>query len=202
MVMMASGPSLFAQRLVFCNEFTAQSEITHAYERLSLRALGFFVIHVMDRCYGVNSADATMLANSFDTVCRRIVERGRYNATFALDPDAGKIASSVSRAIYCEPDENELFFGMTKPQFTDIIYSNDLLWAPDGDEAFDDGSYVLQFDVGEKVRLIAFRRAINPIYDPESLRDAWLAADDFYGILQNWCDVFKAEWTSLPKINP
>jgi hypothetical protein len=179
--------------------FAIQSEITHAYERLSLRALGFFVIHVMDRCYGVNSPEATMLANSFDTVSRRIVARGLHTASFALGSEAGKIASSVSRAIFCDSNEDELFFGMTKPQFTDIIYSNGLLWAPDGDAAFDDGSHVLQFDVGEKVRLIAFSRAINPIYDPESLRDTWLAADDFYGVLQNWRDSFKAEWTSLPK---
>jgi hypothetical protein len=179
--------------------FAIQSEITHAYERLSLRALGFFIIHVMDGCYGVNSPEATMLANSFDTASRRIVDRGRHTASFAMGSDAGKIARSVSRAIYCDSNQDELFFGMPKSKFTDIIYSNEILWAPDGDEAFDDSSYVLQFDVGDKVRLIAFSRAINPIYDPESLRDAWLAADDFYGVLQNWCDSFKAEWISLPK---
>jgi hypothetical protein len=177
--------------------FAIQSEITYAYERL--QALGFFVIHVMERCYGVNAPDGSMLGNSFDTVCSRIVDRGCHTASFALDADAGKIASSVSCAIYCDSDEDQLFFGMTKPQFTDLIYSNDLLWAPDGDEAFDDGSYVLQFDIGEMVRLIAFSRAINPIYDPESLREAWLSADEFYEILQNWRDNFKAEWTSLPK---
>jgi hypothetical protein len=39
----------------------------------------------------------------------------------------------------------------------DMIYSRHILWAPDGDAAFDDGSYILQFDVDERVRLIAFK---------------------------------------------
>ena len=180
--------------------FAIESNITRAYEQLGLRALGFFVIHVMGRCYGVKSPDATMLANSFDEVGERIAQRGLYNASFAMEANAGEIAVAVSRALYTDCNEGELFFGIPEPQFTGTVYSNHHLWAPDGDEAFDDGSYVLQFDVENRVRLIAFSRGADSLFDPASLHDAWLAADDFYGILQNWRDSFESEWTSLPKV--
>jgi hypothetical protein len=48
--------------------FAIESEITRAYERLSFRALGYFVIYVCGRSYGVRAPDATMLACSFDAV--------------------------------------------------------------------------------------------------------------------------------------
>jgi len=182
------------------NIFAIESEISCAYERLSLRAMGYFVIHVMGRFYGVKSKDATMLANSFDEIGRRITARGRHKAAFAEEPDAREIATTMRRALYIESEEGELFFGTSLPQFRDAVHSDHLLWAPDGDEAFDDGSYVMQFDVGDKVRLIAFTCSDDSLCDPESLRDAWLAADGFYGILQDWHERFETEWASLPKV--
>jgi hypothetical protein len=83
--------------------------------------------------------------------------------------------------------------------FITSLYSNGLVWAPDGDEGFDDGGCVLQFDVGDKVRLIAFGRATNSILEPESLREVWIPAENFYAILQNWHDRFLEEWASFPK---
>jgi hypothetical protein len=47
----------------------------------------------------------------------------------------------------------------------------DLCWASDGDEAFDDGSYILPFDLRERVRLIAFKCGENGLHAPPSLRD-------------------------------
>ena len=44
-----------------------------------------------------------------------------------------------------------------------------IVWAPDGDEAFDDGSYVLQVESGDQVRLIAFVGTPDFLYDPSSL---------------------------------
>ena len=69
---------------------------------------------------------------------------------------------------------------------------------PDGDEAFDDGSYVLQFDLGDRVRLIAFKRP-ESLVDPASVREVWLSSDTFYNALREWRDTFLAEWESLPK---
>jgi hypothetical protein len=69
---------------------------------------------------------------------------------------------------------------------------------PDGDEAFDDGSYVLQFDVGDRVRPIAFKRP-ESLVNPTSVREVWLSSDTFDSALREWRDFFLAEWESLPK---
>lgn len=178
--------------------FAIESSITRAYERLSFRALGFFVIYITGRCYGIRSSEATLLANSADEVERRIARRGSHTAPFASS-NADEIAHAVRRALYTECGDGELFFGMPLAHFKDVIRSQHLLWAPDGDEAFDDGSYVLHFDVEDRVRLIAFTSTSNSLFDPASLRDAWLLLDDFYRILRNWRDRFEVEWASLPK---
>jgi hypothetical protein len=70
---------------------------------------------------------------------------------------------------------------------------------PDGDEAFDDGSFVLQFDVQDRVRLIAFRSGAGYVHDPDTLSDVWLPADDFYRVLEQWHQAFDREWAAMPK---
>jgi hypothetical protein len=87
---------------------------------------------------------------------------------------------------------------LSEAQFTKTLYSNSLVWAPDGDEAFDDGSYVLQFDVGDRVRLVAFKRP-DSLVDPASVREVWVSSETFYNVLREWRDSFMAEWESLPK---
>jgi len=62
--------------------------------------------------------------------------------------------------------------------------SNEFAWAPDGDAAFDDGSYVLQYDVGDQVRLIAFRCREDGLHDSATLSELWLESDAFYNILK------------------
>lgn len=79
--------------------------------------------------------------------------------------------------------------------------SNRIMWVPDGDEAFDDGSYILQFDVQDQVRLIAFRSGQDCLYDSPSLTEMWLALDHFYDVLERWRTFFEAEWASLPKVS-
>jgi len=180
--------------------FAIESVITQAYERLSQRALGFFVVHVGDRRFGVCESDATMLGCSFDTVQRRVARRGTHTASFAIEPDAGKIADAFRNAVYAE-DQDEDYFGIPRAEFSKLFEqgSSDLMWAPDGDEAFDDGSYVLQFDVKDRVRLIAFKSSAGYIHDPATLSDVWLPADDYYRVLQRWQEAFDSEWAAMPK---
>jgi hypothetical protein len=174
-----------------------ESNITRAYQRVSFRALGFFIIYVGGRCYGKRSPDSTMLACSYDEVERRIAMRGGHTVPFANESDAGKIADAFRDAIYAER-QKESYFGVPLTEFADVIQSKRIVWAPDGDEAFDDGSYVLQFDVRDRVRLIAFKSEGSG-YDPATLSDVWLSGDDFYNVLQRWHDAFEAEWESMPK---
>jgi Immunity protein 42 len=182
------------------NTFAIESEITLAYDRLNEVALGFFAVHIMGRCYGVRKPDATMLADPFNEVVKRITKRGSHNPVFPMTATAANIAYSFRRAIYDESKDGELFFGMSVRQFTNAISSNRLEWTAYCDEAFDDSSYVLQFEDDNQVRLVAFTGTPDFRYDPTSLRDVRLSPDAFYGILQEWHERFRNEWSSWPKV--
>lgn len=201
------------------SEFAIESGISIAYEELVARALGYFVIHIGGRCYGVREPDATWMACSFDEVKRRLDERGAHTAPFSTEPDAGKIADAQYDARYGPDQGIKEFFGIPHPEFYDSFYSKHLEWSP-GDEEFDDGSSVFHFDVDDRVRLIGFRLkrceddyphdpTIPSSYkgefhryqhDPETLSDIWLEADKFYNILKTWRDAFEAEWKATPKL--
>jgi len=189
--MIAGTPSTFA----------IESGITRAYERLSSRALGFFVLHLSGQRFGVHAPDASLLACSLGEIEDRLARRGSHIAPFASEVDSGKIADAFRDAVYAPDQEEKSFFGILQPEFSDLLYANHLIWAPDGDEAFDDSSYVLHFDVGERVRLIGFRCGDGYHHDPKTLRDIWLPASDYYDILQQWRDTFIAEWRVMPKIS-
>jgi len=179
--------------------FALESSISVAYPGLGQRGLGFFQIHLGGVSFGVRAPDATMLACSFDEVGRRLEGRGRHVAPFAVGADAGHIAEAVRRALYFDVPQQEAFFGMSQADFAAYVYEKDLLWAPDGDESFDDGSYVLQLDQEDRVRLIGFKSHERQPYDSSTLREATLPAKTFYGVLQEWASVFEAEWMAMPK---
>ena len=179
------------------SRFAIESEIADAYERLSFRALGFFMIHIVGCRFGVPDPEATMLACSFDAVQRRLTNRGKHVASFATET-AAAIADAFRGAVYSEAPSAS-YFGIPFACVQESFYSADLIWAPDGDEAFDDGSFVLQFDVGDQVRLVAFRRVGGDVHDPGTLAEVWLPADEFYAALEQWRDRFESEWASSPK---
>lgn len=85
-------------------------------------------------------------------------------------------------------------------EFAEITRLSRITWAPDGDEAFDDNSYVLQFDSDKQVRVIAFKLGADGRYDPWILADLWIESDQFYEVLQRWAQDFVAQWKSLPKV--
>jgi hypothetical protein len=184
--------------------FAIESGIAQAFERPSVRALGFFVIHLGGIRYGSYAPKATLLACSFDEVKRRISDWGIHTAPFAEEPDARKISEAFRRAVFGEGEGDEVeFLGISRTDFDGLFdrNSNSLMWAPDGDEAFDDGSYILQFDVAERVRLIAFRCTKEGVPDDSTLKDVWVSAATFYETLREWSQTFEKEWTSILKVS-
>jgi len=181
--------------------FAIESQITRAYARLSLRGLGFFVVHIGGYRFGVHAPEATALACSFDTVKERIDHRGEHIAELSSEPDASLIARAVRLALYTPNQEEQQFFGLSGSQLSDVIYSRRLLWAPDGDAAFDDGSKILQFDIDDRVRLIAFRLDDGSNGSGvSSLREVSISAETFYGLLRMWHHAFEEEWKAAPKV--
>jgi len=175
--------------------FAIESKILKAFDRPSFRALGQFNIHLGGHCYGVDKLDASMVACSFVEIKRRLDARGTHRAPFSAEPNAGKLADAFRDAIYAPGQENRLFFGLPHTEFCNILYSKTIIWAPDGDAAFDDGSYVLQFDVSDQVRLIAFKtRSEGYHHDPATITDTYMSADKFYQVLHRWQEAFELEW--------
>lgn len=176
--------------------FAIESCISQPYENSGQRALGFFVVHVGGNSYGVRAPDATLLACSFDEVQRRVVRRGMHCVNISADADALKVAEAVLAATYNEARPDAVLFGMSSDQFRHALASSEIVWAPDGDAAFDDGGHVLQFDVGDRVRLIAFMNPVCRVDGTSSLAEVWITADEFYGRLDKWRRQFEVEWVA------
>jgi hypothetical protein len=180
--------------------FAIESNITQSYSNLGQRALGYFVIHLAGSEYGVRSPDATLLACSFDAVQRRIARQGTHCILFDLEVDSVKIVEAFRAATYDEDRQEECFFGMSGDEFRDALTSSEIVWAPDGDAAFDDGSHVLQFDYGNRVRLIAFKNEDNFDEVVRTLAEVWVSSDEFYGLLEKWQCGFEVEWAAALKL--
>ena len=174
---MTSGdPSTFAIEVSVSRRSILDDQTPH---------LGYFVLHVRGSRYGVCSPEATALGCSLDEVRRRVAHKGRHLASFAGEK-ACEIADAFRKAVFAPEQEALSFFGMSRSEFTEVLYGQHIVWAPDGDAAFDDGSYVLQFDLEQNVRIIAFKSAAHGYgYDLSTLREVTIVATKFYSILQD-----------------
>jgi hypothetical protein len=175
--------------------FAIESEITAAHHQMGFRALGYFTIHIGGQMFGVRKPDATMLACSFDAVEKRLSDAGLHTFPFC-DADAASIVSAYEHALFID-DGTKSCFGVSSQAFRELLHEKNIVWTPDGDEAFDDRSHILQFDIGDRVRLIAFHRSDR---DSACLpQDINLDAKEFYSVLRRWHDEFEREWQSRPK---
>jgi hypothetical protein len=166
--------------------------ITEALESVSQIALGYFVVHINGKSFGVKSPDATLLGCSLYEVKERIAKRGAHVATFSKKP-AIEIADAYRNAIYSDLPLNAKLFELSVEEFTEIIFVQKIQWAPDGDAAFDDGGHILHFDDGLNVRLVAFSNEIKREDFLNSVVDINLDAANFYGTLEKWVVEFDVE---------
>jgi hypothetical protein len=164
--------------------FAVESEITQAYPSEAQMAVGYFNIHILGKRYGVFQHDASLLGCSFREVVERLERRGEHTAILDGRFDGYAIAEQFLKAHYGE---------LSNSCLADAILARHILWAPDGDAAFDDGGHVFQFDVGNKVRLLG---CINSQQGPDRFAELWLDGDDFYGLLGAWRDAFFENWQS------
>ncbi len=182
------------------NEFAIESGIATAYASPSLLALGHFVIHIKGRHFGIRKPDATLLAVAFSDVKRRLEKRGQHTAPALHLLPASDIAMEFSSYFFGAPRTRSPLGGVPESEINAIFEVHDIIWAPGGDEAFDDSSCILQIDEGDAVRLIAFTRLLDDSFDQDSLQEIFLPQRSFYSILTRWRDTFYKEWQALPKI--
>lgn len=176
-----------------------EADIACAFEERSLIGLGYFQIYLDGVGYGERRHDATFLANSLDEVKRRLEKRGAHVADFSFGVSAEEIAHAYCDGIYGDAPTSRKYFGLPLDNFLNVVYGNEIIWAPDGDAAFDDGSNVLQFDSGELVRVIGFKR--SEAGEVMLVRDVIIEENRFYRILSTWVELFEKTWAHLPK-NP
>jgi hypothetical protein len=187
---------LISHTLGNTNEFALDWGLSKAFPSESQWAIGYFTIHLNGQCFGVEAADATMLAVSYDQNCKRLRERGTHLAPFS-SRGANDIAKAVVTACYSEVKYGERFFGLSEGDLKSFVYEKDILWAPDGDEAFDDGSHVLQFDIGNQVRLIGFVNKPTILETLQTIFEITIDAEQFYSTLQKWIDSINRARTDL-----
>lgn len=183
-------------------QFAIESHIGLAYENPGARALGYFVVYLGGFCFGVRRPDASWLACSFDAVEDRLAHQGCHPPLFALVPDGELIANAYRFSRFAPDGLCEEFYAGLDPALAERLRSFAMasVLAPDGDEAFDDGSHILHFDLEDQVRLIGFKSfATGYRCDPATVRDVSLPADVFYGILQQWRNDFEHAWEIAPK---
>ncbi|SUC82802.1 Uncharacterised protein [Pannonibacter phragmitetus] len=175
-------------------KFAIESGVENFLSRPSQRALGYFIIYVKDKIYGVRKSDATLLACSFDAIQRRLERRGTHVSSFGFDLSAGELVHHVYSSIYEDPQNFESVKRFTLDQIRDDLIRRELIMAPDGDAAFDDGSHIVQFDCDNQVRLVAFRNPSLDSSEVHSIDELYIDSDEFYKILENWRDSFIYFW--------
>lgn len=172
--------------------FAVESTIREVYVEKSLMALGSYIIHVAGKAYGVSSPDASILACSFDAVNLRIRRRGQHVASFDCD-SAVDIMTKYLKTYYDDFDATVISEVRPYDEFRMQIQSAGIILAPDGDAAFDDGSHILQFDIGDRIRIVAFKNEAGLDGRLQSLTDVSMDAHIFYSTLEEWRQCFIEE---------
>lgn len=90
------------------------------------------------------------------TGCSSTAHRAKRHAFHALWRRCGCIESSeaVLAVTYDEVSLDAVFFGMSCDEFRHALISSEIVWAPDGDAAFDDGGHVLQLKRARAIKFV------------------------------------------------
>lgn len=172
--------------------FAIASSVTAVYSLNDMKVLGSFCYHVAGKSYGVQHPRATMLGCSMDAIQARIARRGAHVSSFS-SRSATHIARLYLSGWYGLHHGGEESLQTEAQSFALEGQLAQWVMAPDGDEAFDDGSHVLQFDLHNRVRLIAFRNEEGLDEMLDSISEVEMEEELFYSILQDWDKSFRSE---------
>jgi hypothetical protein len=148
--------------------------------------LGYFVVHLGGRQFGVRREDATLLGNSYDEVVSHIARRGRHTFPRELQSSAVELAVGYLRGEFLEVATND------DRRLAGALHGAGVVWSG-GDEAFDDGSLLLLFDRRETVRIIGIVNSGDITEMRRSVAEVEMSGDEFYGTLDRWSQRFMQE---------
>lgn len=180
--------------------FALESEQTDLFEGGPWLSNGTFFLHIAGRRFGSDNRGNTNMSIVLWEIERRLNDRGEHNLDHLGAMDAATLASIFEDVVYrMEPQQQYEF--MSASELGDALYTAGINWSYGMGEAFDDGSRILQTDVGDQVCVVGYRvdHANELGYQPDSLREQWLSSDEFYGLLEEWRQAFLREYDALPK---
>ncbi len=178
------------------DQFYLESYVDSYLPNISQMAIGYFNISIGGRVFGVRKNDATLLACSYDAVLRRLKGRNAHTLSFGETFPPNVFVAALLRSHLGDLSHGLLLSDEEFEEFRAKLFSNDIFWAPDGDAAFDDGSYVIQIDCKDIVRVIGFTYGKSRNETLASVSEVWIESDDFYAVLEKWSKCFLAEWES------
>jgi hypothetical protein len=170
------------------DQFAIESQIDLVDVDEHFRAWGAFGLHVGGVRYGVWEDGCTSFSNSPGEVQRLLSTRGSRTQPERQDRPAFELADQwLDVNFRVRPrtiTEHE------RISVSEILHTPACYW-PEMDREFDDGSTVLLFDVGDKVRIVAFKNSGGN--DVTHLSDQVLPANAFYEVLAGWLSAFEKD---------
>ncbi|NIJ64636.1 hypothetical protein FHR20_001567 [Sphingomonas leidyi] len=156
--------------------------------------IGYFLIHVGGKQYGVKKPRACVMGNSYNEIVSRISQEGEHRLSFSSKIDSKELSIYIANSIYNRGFEGGVIPAQWSKEIDDSLYANALMWAPDGDSAFDDGSHIVQVDDEQRVRITAFVNAETQGEFENSISDVILGQETFYETLGAWAREFDGQW--------
>lgn len=156
-------------------------------------SVGKFVIYLGGRKFGIDTPDATVLGCTYDSAIKRLRHRGGH--VYENEPGFGTedflakyqaVEFGIGRAWPYPEDASDR-------AFRNALHDRNLILAPDGEEAFDDGSNILQIDTAEGVEVLGFLNEEKPSLVAASLVHLKMDAESFYLPLRDWTNWFEVE---------
>ncbi len=172
--------------MIFGNprNFAIECNVDKFYISRGFFASGSFMYHISGTKFGVAEPEATFLASTYDSVVKRITERGQHFFASHADVSAVHLLQMANRAIYEETGHDELFLGFEKSIFISHVYERSIVMAPDGDAGFDDGSFIVQVDKVDSVCVAGTKSGPNAL--DIDIASITVGADYFYQTLADW----------------
>jgi hypothetical protein len=168
------------------NQFAFDIRVCRLTPNLYYKGIGYFLIYVNGVRYGLSHCEAETLVSPYEAMKKRLQFRGGHVAEFSQYPDPKEIALAVWEPGYGEV-QKETYAGLPIDRVVEMVHSGHIDWFPCGGSGFDDGSDIIQFDIGDKVRIIGYR--VLDIYGTlADITDIQMPADEFYSLLQQAID--------------
>jgi hypothetical protein len=181
-------------RRVGNDQFYLESFVDSYLPDIGQMAIGYFSISIDGRAYGVKRKDASLLACSYDAVVRRLKASDSHRLSFGDKHPAHFYVHELLRAHLGDSSYQRCFTDEEREEFVAKLFSHELWWAPDGDAAFDDGSYVIQMDYPNYVRVIGFKYLESQSETLASISELRMDSGEFYDVLEEWSGRFLEDW--------